>query len=156
MVSRISFQKSSRINFEVFNYIKEKGLRNTTQREIILDAFLLSERHITVEDLYNIVRKKNPDIGYATVHRNLKLMSECGLADEIKVGNNRTRFEQKYGHGHHDHLICTSCGKIIEFKAPKIEELQNKVAAQYRFTIHHHKHELYGLCTGCKDKVQAS
>ena len=65
------------------DYLKEKGLRNTKQRDVILDAFFSADRHITVEGLFNIVKVKNPEIGYATVHRNLSLLCECGLADEI-------------------------------------------------------------------------
>ena len=67
------------------SYIRKKGLRNTGQREAILKEFFSAIGHITVDDLYDSLRKKNPDIGYATVHRNLKLMCECGLADEIKI-----------------------------------------------------------------------
>ena len=146
-MNRTAMHKAKEI---FFNYIKEKGLRNTNQRELILDAFLLSERHITVEDLYNIVRKKNSRIGYATVHRNLKLMSECGLADEMKVGNNKTRFEQKYGHEHHDHLICTNCGAFIEVNDEKIEKLQNRLAEANDFVPVRHKLEIYGMCRKCK------
>jgi ferric uptake regulator, Fur family len=94
------------------SYIKEKGLRYTRQREAILDTFLSVDKHITVEELFNLVKKMSPDIGYATVDRNLKLMSACGLADEIKIGKQKTRYEQKIGQDHHDHLICVKCGEI--------------------------------------------
>jgi Fur family ferric uptake transcriptional regulator len=132
------------------NYIKEKGLRNTRQREEILDAFFSAGRHITVDNLYNILKKKIPEIGYATVHRNLKLMCESGLAQEIKVGNKKTRYEQRYGHEHHDHLICLKCGKFIEVKDEKIERLQDKLAEGKGFIPMRHKLEIYGLCKRCK------
>ena len=131
-------------------YLKKKGLRNTKQRGEILDAFLLSDRHITVDDLYNILKKKDPEIGYATVHRNLKLMCECGLADEIKIGTKKTRYEQKYGHEHHDHLICLKCGRFIEVNDDRIERLQNKLAEANDFTPQRHKLEIYGLCKKCR------
>ncbi|MBI4688744.1 MAG: transcriptional repressor [Nitrospirae bacterium] len=133
-----------------FAYIKDKGLRNTKQREEILDAFLSAGKHITVDDLYNILKKTDQAIGYATVHRNLKLMCECGLADEIKVGSNKTRFEQKYGHEHHDHLICLKCGRFIEVHDDKIERLQEKLSEANDFVAQRHKLEIYGLCKKCR------
>lgn len=132
------------------DYIKERGLRNTMQREVILEAFLSSGKHITVEDLYNALKKKNPGIGYATVHRNLRLMCECGLANEIKVGSSKTKYEPKYGHEHHDHLVCLSCGGFIEVKDDKIERLQDKLAEANDFLPVKHKLEIYGLCKKCR------
>jgi Fur family ferric uptake transcriptional regulator len=133
-----------------FEYIKEKGLRSTNQREVIFDAFFDAGRHITVEDLYNEVKRSNPGIGYATVHRNLSLMCECGLADEIKIGNQKTRFEQKLGQGHHDHLICTKCGRFIEVNDNKIEKLQDRLAEANDFIPIKHKLEIYGICSNCR------
>lgn len=94
---------TSRRPEEIFKaYLREKALRNSRQREIILDAFLSADKHITAEELFHVIKKKSPEIGIATVHRNLSLFSECGLADEIKIGKQKTRYEQKYGHEHHD------------------------------------------------------
>lgn len=136
---------------EIFvNYLKEKGLRHTRQREEILATFLAANRHITVEELYNVVTKKDPDIGYATVHRNLNLLRECGLADEIKIGKERTRFEPAFGHGHHDHLICLKCGRFIEVHDERIEKLQEKLAEANEFSPQRHKLEIYGTCKKCK------
>jgi Fur family ferric uptake transcriptional regulator len=132
------------------NYIKDKGLRNTRQREIILDAFLSADTHINVDELFNLIKKKNPEIGYATVHRNLTLLSECGLAEGIKIGSNKTRFEPKYSHEHHDHLICQKCGRFIEVHDDKIEKLQDKLAEANDFIPQRHKLEIYGLCKKCR------
>lgn len=132
------------------NYIKEKELRYTKQREAILDTFLSSSGHITADELYNAVKRKHPDIGFATVHRNLKLMTECGLADEIKIGSHKTRYEQKFGHGHHDHLICMKCGRFIEVHDDRIERLQDRLAKANDFIPQKHKLEIYGLCRKCK------
>ncbi|HET6513632.1 MAG TPA: transcriptional repressor [Thermodesulfovibrionales bacterium] len=132
------------------NCIIEKGLRNTRQREVILDAFLSANKHITVEELFNAVKKKHPEIGYATVHRNLSLFCECGLADEIKIGKQKTRYEQKVGHEHHDHLVCLKCGQFIEVHDEKIEKLQNKLAEANDFIPMRHKLEIYGMCSKCR------
>lgn len=132
------------------NYISEKGLRNTHQRNAILKAFLAARRHITAEDLLEIVREKNPEISYATVHRHLRVICECGLAEEIKIGNQKARFEQKLGHEHHDHLICTKCSKFIEIHEDRIEELQDKLAEANNFLPLRHKLEIYGICSNCR------
>jgi Fur family ferric uptake transcriptional regulator len=132
------------------DHIKEKGLHNSRQRDAILDAFLSADKHITVEELFNIVKRGNPEIGYATVDRNLKLMVECGLADEIKIGKQKTRYEQKIGHEHHDHLICLKCGRFIEVRDEKIEKLQDKLAEANDFLPQRHKLEIYGICKECR------
>jgi len=132
------------------SYIKDKGLRNTPQRDMILDAFLEADRHITAEELLERVRKKDPEVGYATVHRNLRLMCECGLADEIKIGRQKTRFEQKFGHDHHDHLICKKCGRFIEVHDDEIEKMQEKLAEANNFMPLSHKLEIYGICSKCR------
>lgn len=136
---------------EIFvSYLKNKGLRYTPQREEILNAFLSANKHFTVDDLYYTLKKKSPHIGYATIHRNLKLLFECGLADGIKIGIQKTRYEQKYGHRHHDHLICINCEKLIEVNDEKIEELQDKLAREKNFQPIRHKLEIYGLCSKCR------
>lgn len=130
--------------------LKQKGLRSTKQREIILDTFLSADRHITAEELHGMLQKKSPEIGYATVHRNLKLMCECELAEEIKIGGKKARYEQKYGHEHHDHLICTKCSRFIEVKDERIERLQDELAKANGFKPQRHKLEIYGLCRKCR------
>ena len=132
------------------SYIRQKGLRHTRQRQEILDAFLSSDKHITVEELFDAIKKRDPEIGYATVHRNMSLMCECGLADEIKIGRQKTRYEQKFGQHHHDHLICVKCGSFTEVSDEKIEKLQTKLAEANDFVPMRHKLEIYGLCRKCK------
>ncbi len=132
------------------DYLREKGLRNTRQRDVILDSFFSADRHITVEELFNIVRADNPEIGYATVHRNLSLLCECGLADEIKIGTKKARYEPKFGRKHHDHLICIKCGRFIEVNDSKIERLQDRLAEANGFVPVRHKLEIYGYCKECK------
>lgn len=131
-------------------YLRRKELRQTRQREIILDAFLAGGRHITAEELYNKVREQNPEIGFATVHRNLKLMCDSGIAEEIKIGTQKARYEQACGKEHHDHLICVKCGKFIEVNDERLERLQDKLAEAQDFTPLRHKLEIYGFCRECR------
>jgi Fur family ferric uptake transcriptional regulator len=138
--------------FEVLeNFIRSKNLRRSEQRQQILDVFLKTERHLTAEDLYNIVKKKNPSIGYATIYRSLKLFSEAGLCRELQVDDGTTRYEHLYNHRHHDHLICTKCGKFVEIESPEIEALQDQLAKKNGFELIKHRLELYGLCSACKN-----
>ncbi|BDV42375.1 transcriptional repressor [Geotalea uraniireducens] len=132
------------------DFIADRGLKTTRQRDIILDAFLASDRHLSIEDLYLKLRTSHPNIGYATVYRTLKLFAESGIAREIQFGDGQTRYEHVEQGEHHDHLVCTGCGAIIEFENEAIEKLQDKVAASHDFLIQYHKLELYGLCPKCR------
>lgn len=131
------------------DYLLTQGLKSTRQREIILEEFLAAGSHLSTEDLYLRLRKKNPCIGYATVHRTLKLFAECGIAEQRHFGDGQARYEASGHDEHHDHLICTECGKIIEFEDPQIEKLQYEVAEKHGFSIERHRLELYGRCPDC-------
>lgn len=130
-------------------FIAARGLKSTNQRDIILDCFLSSDRHFSIEELYLQLRARHPGIGYATVYRTLKLFAESGIAREIHFGDGQTRYEHLLAGEHHDHLVCTRCGAIVEFENETIEQLQAEVARQHGFTIANHKLELYGICARC-------
>jgi Fur family ferric uptake transcriptional regulator len=132
------------------DFISQKGLKSTRQRDIILEFFLSSDRHMSLEELYLKLRAKHPNIGYATVYRTLKLFAESGIAREIQFGDGQTRYEHMMEGEHHDHLVCTRCGTIAEFENETIEKLQAEVAASHGFLIETHKLELYGLCATCR------
>lgn len=131
------------------NYLKEKNLKITGQRKLILDAFLNNESHISAEELYDQLKRDNPGIGLATIYRALKLFADCGLANEQHFSDGVTRYEHLFGHEHHDHLICLNCGKYIEVVEPAIEELQAKLAQKNNFQVLRHRMELYGICQDC-------
>ena len=128
-------------------YLEEHGLKRTTQRDVILDAFLKAQGHVSSEDLYQTIREVNPRIGYTTVYRTMKLLVDAGLAVERHFDDGVTRYEIE--HEHHDHLVCTKCGKIIEFECQMIEHAQQDIADKYGFRVLRHRHELYGLCESC-------
>jgi Fur family ferric uptake transcriptional regulator len=131
------------------NYASAKGLKSTRQRDVILDCFLSTEQHLSTEELYLKIKKQNAGIGFATVYRTLKLFAEAGIASEIQLGDGQTRYEHLHAGEHHDHLVCTKCGAIVEFANETIEQLQKDVAQQHGFTIATHKLELYGTCAAC-------
>jgi Fur family ferric uptake transcriptional regulator len=133
--------------------MEKRGLRSTDQRRLIVETFFQAPNHISIEELLTEVRTKDARVGYATVYRTLKLLTECGVAFERKFGDGLTRYELADEASHHDHLICVECSKIIEFEEPKIEELQEKIAARHGFLLSSHKHEMYGTCAECQAKA---
>ncbi len=134
------------------SYLEEHNLKNTRQREAILGVFLQATGHVTSDELFQRVRGEHPNIGYTTVYRTMKLLCDAGLATEHHFDDGITRFE--IAHEHHDHLVCTRCGKIIEFECRMIEETQNQIAARYGFRLLRHRHELYGHCRDCCEDAQ--
>lgn len=136
-------------------YITQNGLKSSRQRELIADVFFRSGGHLRVEDLLEKVREIDPKIGQATVYRTMKLLTQCGLAEAHQFGDGHTRYEpNQQPEEHHDHLICETCGQIVEFFSPRIEELQDEIAQSHGFAIVGHRMELYGKCLDltCKNR----
>jgi Fur family ferric uptake transcriptional regulator len=128
-------------------YLEQHNLKHTKQRELVLGAFLEAKRHVSSEDLYQVVREKHPNVGYTTVYRTMKLLVEAGLATERHFDDGVARYEIE--EEHHDHLVCVKCGRIQEFECDEIEELQRQIASRHLFRILRHRHELYGHCAQC-------
>ena len=143
---------------EIFlEHIQKAGLRRTGQRDLILEIFLRTEEHLTSEDLYWLVQKEDTTVGHTTVYRTLKLLTEAGLAREVRFGDNKTYYEHHFNHQHHDHMICTECGQVIEFFSQDIEELQDQMADKFGFRPTHHSLRLWGVCSDCQtNEIHAS
>lgn len=131
-------------------HMVKKGLRTTDQRTLIVETFFGAPNHVSIEELLAAVRARDPHVGYATVYRTLKLLAECGVANERRFGDGLARYELADGGAHHDHLICVECSTIVEFEEPRVEKLQDEVAARHGWELRWHKHELYGLCPACR------
>ena len=140
----------AKAKFEEF--VANQGLRHTEQRAQVLDVFLATERHVAVQELYDLVRKKHKGIGYATVARTVKLMCESGVCRQVDFGDGFLRYEHKYGHRHHDHIICLRCGKFEEIYSPKLEKLQDELVKKYDYVQEKHKLDIFGLCPRCAKK----
>jgi Fur family ferric uptake transcriptional regulator len=140
---------------EVFlNHIQKAGLKRTAQRDQILEVFLRTEKHLSSEDLYRLVQKEDPTIGQTTVYRTLKLLTEAGLAREVRFGDGRTHYEHNYKHQHHDHMICMECGEIIEFYSAELEAIQDAMAAKHRFEVKQHLLRILGICANCRRQAR--
>jgi Fur family ferric uptake transcriptional regulator len=139
-----------REEFQVLaDHLSANGLKHSRQRELILHHFLDTGGHMTVDDLYRVIHRKNPGIGRTTIYRALKVFVDAKLADAIELKDGLTRFEHKFRHAHHDHMICTECGTILEFLSAEIERLQDEIADTYGFQIESHRHQIFGLCQKC-------
>jgi Fur family ferric uptake transcriptional regulator len=133
-------------------WLKEHGLKATSQRDDIARVFLNAGRHISVEELYGEVKKVNPRVGYATVYRTLRLLKECGLAVERHFNDGEARYETAEGEKHaHDHFICERCSRIIEFSSFEIDALDQRIAKKLGAVITRHRLELYGICRQCRE-----
>ncbi|NDV24884.1 transcriptional repressor [Desulfovibrio sp. JC022] len=133
-------------------YLNKKGLNITPQRRAIVETFLETEGHFTAEQLAEYVRKRVPEIGMSTVYRTLKLLIDSGVADCLDLGENVSMYEHAYGHNHHDHLVCTQCGKRVEFVCDALERRQEVLAANNGYTLTRHRVVLYGICSECQEK----
>ena len=133
--------------------LKANALKFTTQREAILSTLYNNPQHFTSENLYLLVKQKHPElnIGIATVYRTLSLLEENGIVSSISLGAQGKKFEIA-NKPHHDHLICNSCGKIVEFENDKIESLQCQIAKENGFVLTDHLMQLYGICSECQKK----
>lgn len=136
-------------------YVAQNGLKFTRQRELIAEVFFQAEGHLNAEEVLERVRKEQPQVSLATVYRTMKLLTECGLAESHRFGERQTLYEPAPEEDdHHDHIICTDCGKITEFYDQRIEALQERIAEKRGFVVTHHRMELYAECTDvdCPDR----
>jgi len=134
------------------NLIESDTTGDLDKRLHVIDAFLGTEEHVTVEDLVEILRKSGYDYDPAFVQQCLNRWVEHGFAQKKQFEGQPPRYEHRHLGRHHDHLICTRCGKIEEFRDEALERLQLQIAARRGFHMLQHKMEIYGLCSACLAK----
>ncbi|MFZ3171258.1 MAG: Fur family transcriptional regulator [Carboxydocellales bacterium] len=130
----------------------EKDYKLTPQRKVILNVFMDNAKgHLSAEDIYGIVKSRNPEIGLATVYRTLELLADIGVLQKMNFGDGRSRYEfaQEEEH-HHHHLICLSCGEVLEFTDDLLESLETTVVGKTGFKILDHQLKFYGYCKRCQ------
>lgn len=142
------------INLDKYQEILQKeGYKLTSQRNEILKILLENrDKHLSSEEVYQLVSVNDPDIGIATVYRTLQLFEKINIAYKINLDDGLGRYELNYGtenHQHH-HLICVNCGKIIEVKLDLLEALESEIEKEGNFKIIDHNVKFYGYCDECK------
>lgn len=129
----------------------EKGMPLTKKREVIINVIDKNPGHMDAEDVYHKAKKIDPSIGMATVYRSLKLMRDYNVIEHHTFGQEHQHFESPTKF-HHDHLVCSECGRIEEFTDSSLERLKSNVAKRHGFQMKSHKLEIYGLCSACVKK----
>ncbi len=133
--------------------LRSENLKFTRQREAILRALHETDDHLSPEEIHRHVARDNPDlnVGIATVYRTLTLLEGAGLAESISFGKDGKKYEIGLKK-HHDHLVCTQCGTIIEFTDDVIESRQEAIARAHDFRMTDHTMKIVGLCADCQNK----
>lgn len=132
--------------------LREGGLKLTPQRLTILDVIIRAEgTHLTIEELYELVKGVKPETGVATVYRTILLFEELGIVKKLDLNDGIYRYELNHEeevHGHH-HLVCSACGKVEEVKDDLLDSVEQVIESDYKFRIKDHSLKFYGLCSDC-------
>ena len=133
--------------------LKEKGYKLTPQRRAIVDIMIENEgKHLTAEEIYDLVKVDCPEIGLATVYRTILLLEELRILSKIDLGDNCSRYElvhEEESHQHH-HLVCTECGEIIEVEDDLLDALEDNNESKHNFKIINHSLKFFGICSNCQ------
>lgn len=133
--------------------LKNTGLKATLPRLKILEIFQTgAQRHMTAEDVFRVLLDERSDIGLATVYRVLTQFEQAGILIRSNFESGKAVYELNEGQ-HHDHFVCTSCGKVEEFYDPEIEKRQNLIAKSKGWVIQDHSMALYGQCAECATRA---
>ena len=130
--------------------LSAKGLKVPMERRQLLDEVLLQKKHFDADSLYETVRRKGLRISRDTVYRTMPLLLECGVLQKSVGDGRREYFERTAAKGHHDHMVCIGCGRVIEFACEPLEKMQEKLAQEHGFRLIFHDHRLFGYCRECQ------
>ena len=140
---------SKDLNDRFLKFLRDNDYLVTRQRRRIAEVIFISKGHLSVEDIQVLLRERKISASIASIYRTLDVLIKSGLVVQHRFGKRFKRFEALREDKHHDHLICTNCNKVLEFRNDAIEKLQFQVAKEHNFTITTHKLDIYGLCSKC-------
>lgn len=129
--------------------LEKKGLKLTRERRELIAEVLRLKIHFDADSLHDLLKGKGSQISRDTVYRTLPLLLECGVVQKSVGDGRREYFERTSVKGHHDHMVCIQCGKIIEFHSSDLEKLQSEICEEYQFRLVFHDHRLFGHCKDC-------
>jgi Fur family ferric uptake transcriptional regulator len=128
----------------------------TRERIAIIEAILAASDHFDAEKLYLDLRSRENLVSRATVYRTLDLLVQSGLVDRSRFRSDAFSYEPMHGRAHHDHMVCSACGRVIEFVSAEIERLQEEACAEHGFDLHSHRLTIFGLCARCANTQSAA
>lgn len=130
--------------FKEFVYAQNGKVTN--ERLALLRTLYVNDGHFSVDEILLLMKEDDIQISRATVYRTIDLLVQSGLIKKLSLEGQETRYESAHTSGHHDHIICIDCHKIIEFFNPELEKLQDEILSQHQFKMERHVHQLYGRC----------
>ena len=137
---------------ELCGVLQAGGYRLTPARAAILNALASAGSHVSADDLVALVREQDPRVGRMTVYRTLELLSHLGAIRPVYLGTGAAHYVVLH-EGHHHHLVCSSCHRVVEIHDCRVGELESALAAQYGFEIQGHLVEFYGICAACREQA---
>lgn len=146
----VSDHSSEHMLHDAIEKLKQSGVRITPQRHAVLEFLIEAEIHPTADDIYKALEGKFPNMSVATVYNNLRVFRELGLVRELTYGDSSSRFD--WNTSKHYHVICESCGKIVDFHYPSLDEVESLAEKVTGFDVSHHRMEVYGVCQECKQE----
>jgi len=136
-------------------YLRQKGLRATRERFLLLEEIMRTNKHFDADELYASLIAKGLKASRATVYNTLDLLVDCGLISKYRFGENHSRYEKAFGKPRHDHLICLECGDIIEFFSEKLAKIQKEVCEEKKFSPRNATLQIFGVCSKCQAKSRS-
>jgi Fur family ferric uptake transcriptional regulator len=131
-------------------FLQDGQYRITSERFDVLDAVLAWNDHFDADNLFIYLKNSGSKVSRATVYKTLALLHECGLVSRYRFSQGHAQYEKTTDRPHHDHMVCTRCGKIIEFENSRVERLQDDSCAQHGFTPTYHSFQIFGICAECR------
>ena len=133
-------------------FLQNQGLKLTTERSSLVREIFSTHYHFEADELLFKMKEKNVKISRATIYRTLELLVKAGLVRRVHLGEDHYHYEHVSGNSHHDHLICTTCGGVIEFHDPELEARQREICERKKFTPTFHNLQILGVCDSCMKK----